>query len=132
MKIIKVILLTYLMAGTTFLTGGCGFATSEVSITRRDNGRQVELNRGQTLIVSLSGNPSTGYLWQLGEVDEHILQQTEAKFEQKSDRVGASGLQIFYYKAIGTGETVLKLVYRRPWEKNVEPLETFYVQVIVR
>ena len=45
--------------------------------------------------------------------------------------VGVGGTEIFRFEA-STGETSLSLVYHLPWEKDVEPLETFTVQVVVR
>ena len=101
-----------------------------------DNGSQVELNSGQVLEVTLASNPTTGYSWQVSEVDETVLTQVgEVEFQQAPAEgepvTGAGGIETFRF-ASSTGETTLTLVYHRPWEKDVEPLETFAVQVVVR
>jgi inhibitor of cysteine peptidase len=125
--------LALLAAVTVTASSGCGSASPEISLTPRDNGRQVDINRGQTLVVSLPGNPSTGYLWHLDEVDEQILIQTGgATFEPQSEQAGAPGLHTFHFQAVQAGETVLRFVYQRPWEKDTQPLETFSVRVSVR
>ena len=46
--------------------------------------------------------------------------------------VGAGGWEIFRFKAISAGQMILQLVYHRPWEEGVEPLETFSLWVVVR
>jgi inhibitor of cysteine peptidase len=96
------------------------------------NGSTVELKKGQSLVVELEGNPSTGYNWQAADLDEAILKQVgEPEFEAESDLVGAPGTVTLRFEAAGAGQVELKLVYQRPWEEAVEPLETFTVQVTV-
>jgi inhibitor of cysteine peptidase len=60
----------------------------------------------------------------------------EAEFKQSDTGepllVGAGGWEIFRFKAISTGQTSLQLVYHRPWEEGVEPLNTFTLQVVAR
>lgn len=98
-----------------------------------DAGRQAELKKGQTLDVSLEANPTTGYEWEVEEIDENILRQLEEQdFKPQSKLVGAPGIQTLYFQAVGEGQTTLKLIYHRRWEKGVEPLETYSVEVVVR
>lgn len=128
-----IMVLTLLMGVAAILASGCGPASQEVPLTAHDNGRQIEIHRGQALNISLPGNPSTGYIWQLDEVDEQILlQKGKPNFEPKSNEVGAPGLQTFRFQAVETGETILRLVYRRPWEDDVKPLQVFSIRVSVR
>lgn len=56
----------------------------------------------------------------------------EAGFEPESEVIGAQGIQTLRFEAVNVGKTALKLVYRRPWEEDVEPLETFSIKVVVR
>jgi inhibitor of cysteine peptidase len=53
------------------------------------------------------------------------------EFEPKSDLVGAPGVETLRFQAVDSGETTLQLVYHRPWEAGVAPLETFAALVIV-
>jgi inhibitor of cysteine peptidase len=109
----------------------------EILVEKKDNGSRVELKKGQTLVVTLESNPSTGYSWEVAEGMGTVLQQQgEAEFQpaKTGDQplVGAGGSETLRFDVAAAGETTLKLVYHRPWEKGVEPLETFSVQVIVR
>lgn len=121
-----------LVAVVLAAVSGCG-AKSALALEAKDNGRQIELEKGQTLAISLEGNPSTGYTWEMVESEDSILRQVgEIEFEAESDLVGAPGTQTLRFEAVESGQTELKLVYHRPWEKDVEPLETFTLQVTVR
>jgi len=103
---------------------------TEVRLSAKDDGRQIELNEGQLLLVGLEGNPSTGYMWEVEEGSEEIIRQVgEIEFHPESDLLGAPGKQILRFQAVGPGQTTLKLVYHRPWEKGVEPAKTFSIKV---
>jgi len=129
LKVFRIILMFGLLL--TALSA-CG-ASNEVKLDVGDDDSQVELNAGQTLVVSLEGNPTTGYTWEAAELDEQVLRQVgEVEFKPESDAIGAGGVQTLRFETVSSGQTTLKLVYRRPWEEDVEPSETFSVQVIVR
>jgi len=101
-----------------------------VRLSAKDNGRQIELTEGPLLTLSLEVNPSTGYMWEVEKVDENVLRQSgEIEFEQESNLLGAPAKQIIRFQAVAPSQTSLKVVYRRPWEKDVEPANTFSLQV---
>jgi len=98
-----------------------------------DDGREIELGRGESLAITLASNPTTGYRWEVIEVEERVLPPVgESEFRPESDGIGAPGVEIFRFKAMDAGQTTLNLVYHRPWEEDVAPLNTFSLQVIVR
>ena len=108
----------------------------EVNVDEEDYGSQVELEQGRILVVTLKSNPTTGYGWEVAEIQESILEQMgEAEFKQSETvgppLVGAGGWEIFRFKAISAGQMTLQLIYHRPWEEGVEPLKTFSIQVVV-
>ena len=127
-KIIKVFVLMILLLAVLTACGGAG----EVNLDANDDGGQVELKADQTLVITLEGNPTTGYTWEVADVDETVLRQVgEPEFEPDSDAVGAAGVQILRFEAVSSGQTDLDLVYHRSWEDDA-PQETFTVQVNVR
>ncbi len=127
-----VALLTLLVALT--MATSCSPQQQEVKVTIDDNGREMQLKKGQMLVVTLEGNPTTGYSWEVaGPLDEQVLRQVgEAEFKAESEALGAGGVQILRFEAVNAGKITLKLVYHRPWEKGVEPLETYSIEVVVR
>ena len=131
-KKLHIIILLITLLGT--LLAGCG-AAGEVQVSKEDNGGMVEINTGMVLVVSLESNPTTGYSWFVESVDEAILaQKGEVEFDDsgRENLVGAPGVEIYRFEATEAGESSLILVYQRPWEEDVEPLETFTLQVIVK
>lgn len=110
---------------------GCG--TNEVQATQAENGRQITLQPGEVMTIALKSNLTTGYSWQVMEIDNAILVQ-DGDPEYKTDGQtipGAGGTETFHFKATGVGETTLELGYVRPWE-NTPPIETYTVQVLVQ
>jgi inhibitor of cysteine peptidase len=83
---------------------------------------------GETWVVRLPSNPSTGYHWTLLPIDPPIVQQLgPAQFQppapQVPRRVGAGGEELFHLQANLPGEVTLHWVYRRPWETQGEPAD---------
>ena len=101
-------------------------------LTEIDNGRSIELRVGDILEVTLPANPTTGFQWEVSEVDNAILRPIgEPKFEPSSNAVGSGGQVTFRFEAIGTGQTALKLIHHRAFEEDVPPIETFEVNITV-
>ena len=118
---------------SVFLAAGCGSAAGkEVKLNAGDSGRQIALEEIQALIISLESNPTTGYSWGVAELENPILRQVgEMDYEPQSDLVGAPVVETICLEATSTGQMSLELAYRRPWETDADPLETFMVQVVV-
>ena len=110
-----------------------GGAPKEVKLTEKEAGESVEVAKGGTLEITLEGNPTTGYTWEVESVDDKVLkQESEPDFKADSEAVGAGGMMTLKFNAEGAGKTDLKLVYHRPWEEDEPPAETFEVSVTVK
>jgi len=111
-------------------------ASSEKStkpLTEADDGRLIELKIGGKLEIILPGNPTTGFQWEVSEINSAILEPIgEPKFEPSSNAVGSGGNVTLRFEAVGTGQTELKLIHHRPFEENVPPMQTFEVTITVR
>ena len=109
-------------------------SAAEVIATEVANGKTIAVGKGDSLIISLESNPSTGYVWQVGKNDNAILKLVgQPAFRPSTDRMlGASGRQLFKFEAISTGSNALELGYVRPWEKGVAPAKTFGIIATVK
>ncbi len=113
--------------------GACLPGTGGKEITKADNGKTIEVAKGSEVKVVLESNPTTGYSWQVKEVDAVILKQVgEAQFKADSSAVGAGGKETFTFNAASAGQTTLKMEYRRPWETDAPAAETFAVTIVVK
>jgi inhibitor of cysteine peptidase len=98
-----------------------------------DSGSTLDLKNGQTFTVALEGAPTTGYIWELKEIDPAVVELVgEPEYKSDSILIGSGGVFTYKFKTIAAGTSNLKLVYYRPWKDNVEPLKVFMVQVNVK
>jgi inhibitor of cysteine peptidase len=106
---------------------------AQARVSEEDAGSTVELRVGDTLEVMLDGNPTTGFSWETAAVDASVLKQLgEPGFQPDTSLIGSGGKFTFRFEAAGSGQTLLRLIYHRPWEKDVPPEKTFEVTVIVQ
>lgn len=125
----RTLLLSLLWGALSLVSAGVVHA---LELTERDNGRTVAATQGETVTVSLEGNPSTGYSWELVNYNREILTpKGESGFIRDAERPGAGGRFVFRFEAKAAGDTRLQLVYIRPWEHKVRPAMAFEVVVSV-
>ena len=90
-------------------------------IGRAEEGRRVSLTVGDSLLVKLEENPTTGYLWEVESIDARRLSLEESEFKIQSAAVGAGGLRIFRVRATAPGRGHLHLALKRPWAGSGPP-----------
>ena len=103
-----------------------------VTVTDQDNGRDVELPQGSTLLVKLNSNPSTGYSWSVKGDPSPLKLQKKSFRQPKQQKPGAPGMQEFRFTSASAGMVMLTLEYRRPWEHEAAAARTFQVHVMAR
>lgn len=102
-------------------------------LKKENNGQQIKLTVHQEFQIELDANPSTGYRWTLADTTTDIISLIQTQFKENSNKmkIGAPGRQQFFLKANSVGQMELKLIYHRPWEKDVVPIDSFYVIIDV-
>ena len=104
-----------------------------VTVSEKDTASTVEMYAGDILKIVLRGNPTTGYTWEVSSVDTAILTKVgETAFTADGKARGSGGTITMRFRAVTAGQTALKLMYHRTFEKNTPPLNTFEVTVIVK
>ncbi len=87
-----------------------------------------------TVDLTLSSNPSTGYLWEVHIAHENVVTlQNRVHIPQQVDGMvltGADGKEVLTFSAGEPGETLIILTCRRPWAP-AEPRETLYYRATV-
>jgi inhibitor of cysteine peptidase len=106
---------------------------NDVNVDSSYSGKQVELSVGQTLVVTLASNVTTGYSWSLtGISDESVLQKSGNEYiAPTTNLVGAGGQDVWTFKALKKGTSTISMGYSRPWETDTPPIETFGLTVVV-
>jgi inhibitor of cysteine peptidase len=105
-----------------------------VTLTETENGRRVDAEVGQDIVVRLASNPTTGYRWMLAPMRNAVVAVLgEPAFERHDEaRVGAPGVEVWRLRAMTKGEAPLFFEYRRSWEKGVPPARTAAFTLSVR
>lgn len=103
-----------------------------VDVEEEDNGDTIHVLPGETIRVKLRSNPSTGFSWELGPIEEGFF-EVESKFEADPHREGEAGYggcEIWKFKAEQSGETDISLFYARSWEDK-DPAKAFKLHVVI-
>jgi inhibitor of cysteine peptidase len=104
-------------------------------VTAARSGGTVTLAQGDTLVVALDTQPSTGYRWQvLDPRSPAIVQIGTSDYlpaQVAEGTVGAPGDAVFRFEGRDAGQASLELGYSRPFEKGVAPARTVHYDVIV-
>ncbi|MDD4183346.1 MAG: protease inhibitor I42 family protein, partial [Candidatus Omnitrophica bacterium] len=95
--------------------------------------KTIKVEAGQDFTITLEANATTGYEWQLAKpLDENRFKLISSGYvADKLNRIGAGGRQVWVFKALKAGETVISFKYIRQWEKNTPPAkeESFLIHV---
>jgi inhibitor of cysteine peptidase len=100
----------------------------------------IETSVGKKFTIVLEANPTTGYGWQLeNPVDEAMVKAIKNEYQttpqpanDKKPMVGVGGQEIWTFKALKPGKTVIGLKYVRSWEKGKAPEKTASFQIMVK
>jgi len=103
--------------------------------SENDAGTTFEMNRGDTLAVVLKANATTGYQWSAEDVNAVVLEEIDTEYEPdpvSSGIVGSGGKFSARFLAVEAGQTNLKLIYSRSFEKGKPPAKSFDLVVRVK
>lgn len=99
---------------------------------REDNGKQFEVQRGDTLVIRLPDNPTTGYRWTVDSFDATVVARVEENYSTASPAVGGGGLRRFAFRATASGSSVIALKLWRSWEGERSVRSRYQVTVEVK
>ena len=104
--------------------------------TQPHRNKQINVAAGNTFTVALCSNPSTGFHWsESAQIsDQTIVQQTSHKFVplETPDIVGASGKEVWTFKALHKGTNTIIMEYSQPWENGEKGNWTFNLTVVIK
>ena len=111
-------------------TAGC----KEDMAVYKDASNPIEVNAGEEFSIILESNHSAGYSWKFAKpFDADILEFEGSEYKlPKNGRIGANGNEVWIFKGINKGKTILLFKYVRPWEKDKYPLKSRTFIIIVK
>lgn len=114
-----------------------GVASSSFAATRvftdADNGKSIQLKRGDRIELRLESNPTTGCEWSVLPQSTPLLKASgQSQTTPESSGVGRPIQQIFRFQAVTAGDGVLLLHYVRSWEKPSADEQQFKLKVTIQ
>lgn len=103
---------------------------SEILITRLDHGSTCLANQGDVILIRLEENITTGYQWDIGMVDDSMVELLDSEYYSSSKKeglLGSPGTRTFRFKTKSSGTAPIRLRLRRPWDPVDTAIEYFEV-----
>ena len=101
--------------------------------------KSIEVGVGDEIVVNLCSNASTGFQWiEIVDIsDPGILEQISHEYISPPEKgepppPGTPGSQMWTFKALKEGESVLSFEYSRNWEGGEKGAWTYVLTVEVR
>jgi predicted secreted protein len=103
-------------------------------LAAKDNHKSFSVKPKTVIFLTLSSNASTGYSWEplMGPADTGVLRLVSRKYvAPKNASPGASGKEVFRFRAVRKARAHLRLVYVRRWQQH-KPARNFNATIYVR
>lgn len=109
-----------------------GTRAATIQLTQPDSGSTVNAESGDRMVIQLPSNASTGYTWDIDEIDRQALAYVENVYQDpQNGLVGQEGVQKITFEAVERGESELVLKYWRPQEGDSSIADRFTVTIVV-
>jgi inhibitor of cysteine peptidase len=104
------------------------------SLVYCDPAKSIEIITGQEFAIELDANATMGYQWQLAKpLNKRIIELLSTEYRvSETGLVGAGGKEVWKFRAVNRGKTMISMKYIRPWEKDVPPEKNVQFRVVIR
>ena len=102
---------------------------STTILTVGNNGSQLKAHPADEIVVRLRENPSTGFRWQIDQVDGPLTFNGESFVLDSPPQIGGGGVHEFRFLATAPGSARLALRHWQAWEGESSVRERFSVDV---
>ncbi len=101
-------------------------------LNHNDNNENLVARAGDTIQVSLQGQPSTDFQWEFQNPNAKVLKQVgRPKFFPNSDAIGAKGKMVWTFSVVAAAKTPLIASYNTP-QADTMPIKTWQVDVAAK
>jgi|GEM_PF-1784996 len=95
-------------------------------------GKSYFVKVGETFKIELTANPTTGYTWNIEQLDESLFKVVSSGYKsERTDLVGSGGTAYWEIMPLKAGKAKIGLDYYRSWEGKDKSIDHFQVSVIV-
>lgn len=103
----------------------------ELAIGAADDGRQLRMVVGETVLLLLDENPASGELWEATWLASDGLELRRGGLRLRGRQPGTGGRRVFSLRATRSGEFAIGFILRRPWLDPGQARHQLRLQVAV-
>ncbi|MCF7791561.1 MAG: protease inhibitor I42 family protein [Victivallales bacterium] len=94
-----------------------------------DSGKEISIFTGQSIDINLVENTAAGNVWGISPYKADTLGFISSKFIPDENIKGAGGHRIIRFRALRSGEAVIKITYYKIQENEDKPIKEFRIKV---
>ena len=79
--------------------------------------QKLNVRLGNEFLIELPSNRTTGHRWE-ATYDKLLLQLSTSNYKRISEKTGGGGIESFTFMACKKGSTLIRMLYKRPWEET--------------
>jgi inhibitor of cysteine peptidase len=103
-----------------------------VTLMRADDDTTIDVHAGDTIVVRLPENPTTGFTWAIDKVRDNVIRLRSSEYSPASGAgVGGGGVRSLVFEAISAGTVRLQLKHRREWDADQPITDRFAATIRV-
>jgi len=122
----------YALSGGFFLLCFSSCGTQTITMTQTDNGKAVQVHAGDTMVIQLDENASTGYTWAVNKIDTTVLLLQSSTYTASGNVPGSGGTRVFTFLAKNPGTVQLQLKYWRSFVGDSSIIQRYSITVEVQ
>jgi inhibitor of cysteine peptidase len=92
-------------------------ATHKVNLDH--DGKEVIINDGDTIVIELPENPTTGYMWYLSEVSTEGITEKSNHYFSSNTAIGSGGIRTFEFVLKKGKNGNITLHNMRKWSNDI-------------
>lgn len=106
---------------------------SEIVITQSDQGKTIDAQQGDVIVLSLEENIATGYGWEIESNKGTVLTLEQSNYnDDVGMEMGRGGTRALRFGASALGSQEICLQLRRPWDPPEKAIKQFSITIQVR
>ncbi len=91
-----------------------------VTLTENNNQKHIEIHVDDIIQIQLDESPTTGYKWEITELNTNDMQVISQDFKLHSNSgVGGGGKKMIQLKVLRKASGRIRLENRQPWSEDV-------------
>ncbi|HXZ04082.1 MAG TPA: protease inhibitor I42 family protein [Ktedonobacteraceae bacterium] len=92
----------------------------------------IQLHVGEEFVIILRENPTTGFSWNPISSGEPACKLLDQSFDSAGNTPGKGGSHSWHFQAVKEGMGKIEFAYRRAWEQDRPPAQSFTLGINVR